>query len=239
MTTATQNVRDIALENPASVRVFEQYGIDYCCGGRMPLAEACSAKNLNINEVLKSLEASAKEPVRTADDWTEESLRNLISHIVEKHHAYVNRELPRLLVLADKVVTRHGETQSELPIIESKLAQLGEELTLHQTKEEVILFPYISGLERAIAEGSSKPHGCFGSVTNPIAMMTLEHDSAGALMAELRRLSRNFTPPSGACPTFLALYDGLREFEEDLHQHIHLENNILFPRAIEMEASAS
>jgi regulator of cell morphogenesis and NO signaling len=151
----------------------------------------------------------------------------------------VKRELPRLATLAQKVVDRHGATTAELPVIQATLAKLDEELTHHLAKEEEILFPYVVLLERALANGSAKPHGCFGTVANPIAMMTQEHDAAGALLAEIRCLSHSFTTPAGACPTYHAFYDGLRDFEQDLHQHIHLENNILFPRAIELEASGS
>ena len=107
--------------------------------------------------------------------------------------------------------------------------QLDEELTQHLAKEEALLFPYVASLEYSLSIGTAKPHSCFGTVANPIAMMTREHDAAGTLMAEIHRVSGNFTTPEGACPTFHAFYDGLREFEQDLHQHIHLENNILFP----------
>jgi regulator of cell morphogenesis and NO signaling len=239
MTVTTQTVREIALESPASIRVFEHFGIDYCCGGRMPLTEACAAKNLAVDDVIASLEAAASIATPVGEDWTKKSLASLVSHIVETHHAYVKKELPRLAELATKVVNRHGDTKPELPAIQSKLAQLDEELTQHLSKEELVLFPYIVKLERAIAENSPKPHGCFGTVANPIAMMTQEHDAAGTLMADIRQLSQDFTPPVGACPTFHAFYAGLHEFEQDLHQHIHLENNILFPRAIEMERSAN
>jgi regulator of cell morphogenesis and NO signaling len=238
MTVTTQTVREIALENPASIRVFEKFGIDYCCGGRIPLADACAARNLAVGDVIASLEAAEKVPVAEGDDWTKKPLAGLVSHIVETHHAYVTRELPRLAELAKKVVNRHGDTKPELPTIQSKLAQLDEELRQHLGKEELVLFPYIVKLERAIEEGSPKPHSCFGAVANPIAMMTHEHDAAGELLFELRRLSQDFTPPVGACPTFHAFYRGLNDFEKDLHQHIHLENNILFPRANELEASA-
>jgi regulator of cell morphogenesis and NO signaling len=238
MTVTTQTVREIAMENPASIRVFEKLGIDYCCGGRIPLTEACAAKNLSVDDVIASLEDAEKVPVAEGNDWTMKELAGLVSHIVNTHHAYVNRELPRLAEFAQKVVNRHGDAKPELPTIQLKLAQLDEELRQHLAKEELILFPYIVKLERAIVEKSSKPHGCFGTVANPIAMMTQEHDAAGTLMANIRQLSQDFTPPAGACPTFHAFYDGLREFEQDLHRHIHLENNILFPRAIEMEAFA-
>jgi len=136
------------------------------------------------------------------------------------------------------VVSRHGDTQAHLPALQRALAQLDKELTQHLAKEENILFPFIAGLEAAQTSGSTQPSSCFGTVANPIAMMTREHDAAGGLLAEMDRLSEHFTTPAGACPTYHAFYDGLKEFEQDLHQHIHLENNILFPRAIEMEASA-
>lgn len=238
MTAATQTVREIALEQPTAIRVFERFGIDYCCGGRKPLAEACAAVNLEIDSVLAALEMAEKEPGVKVESWTEKSLKSLSAHIVSKHHAYVKRELPRLAVLADKVVRRHGATKPELPAIAGRLTELDEELTQHLAKEEAVLFPYIAALERSVASGVPRPASCFDTVRNPIAMMTQEHDAAGALIAEIRRLSGDFTTPEGACPTFHALYDGLKEFEQDLHQHIHLENNVLFPRAIGLEASA-
>ena len=238
MTATTQTVREIALEQPTSIRVFEHFGIDYCCGGRKPLADACAASNLEIDAVLAALEAAAQGPVVTSEDWTQAPLGTLIEHIVATHHVYVKNELPRLNALAERVVRRHGDTQAELPEIQTKLAQLDEELTHHLAKEEVMLFPYVAKLERAAKDGGAKPHACFGTVENPITMMTNEHDAAGALLAEIRNLSHDFTTPPGACPTYHAFFDGLREFEQDLNEHIHLENNILFPRAIQLEASA-
>jgi regulator of cell morphogenesis and NO signaling len=237
MTTTTQTVREIALENPASIRVFEAFGIDYCCGGRKPLAEACAAKNIALDAVITALENGTAGSATASEDWSALSLGALVSHIVNAHHAYVRRELPRLAELASKVVSRHGDTKPELPQIQTKLGQISEELIEHLAKEEVVLFPYITKLERAKNEGTAKPHGCFGTVASPIAMMTQEHEAAGALLAEIRQLSGDYTPPVGACPTFHAFYNGLREFEQDLHQHIHLENNILFPRAMAMEAA--
>ena len=237
MTATTQTVREIALEQPTAVRVFEQFGIDYCCGGRKPLAEACAARNLEIDSVLAALEEAEKKPGIEIENWADKSLESLSSHIVAKHHAYVKRELPRLAQLAEKVVNRHGSTKPELLEIANALMQLDEELTEHLAKEEAILFPYISALEQSVSLGAARPNNCFGAVANPIAMMTQEHDAAGSLLSEIRRLSGDFTTPEDACPTFHAFYDGLREFEQDLHQHIHLENNILFPRAIELENS--
>lgn len=235
MIVTTQTVREIALEQPTSIRVFEQLGIDYCCGGRRPLAEACTAGNLEIDAVVAALDAAAQAPEVETENWAGKSLEQLSSHIVATHHAYVMRELPRLALLAQKVVNRHCSTRIELPLIAATLAQLDEELTQHLAKEEAVLFPYVATLEKALNNGRAKPHSCFGTVANPIAMMTQEHEAAGTLLAEIRRLSQNFTTPADACPTFHAFYNGLRDFEQDLHQHIHLENNILFRRAIELE----
>ena len=239
MTTSTQTVREIALQQPTSIRVFEKFGIDYWCGGRRPLAEACVAGSVEIDAVIAALELAAKSPDVETENWAEKSLSSLSSHIAAKHHSYVKRELPRLAQLAQKVVNRHGSTKPELPVIAATLMQLDEELTQHLAKEEAILFPYIAALEQSVAKGVAKPDSCFGTVANPIALMTQEHDAAGSLIAEIRRLSGDFTTPEDACPTFHAFYDGLRDFEQDLHQHIHLENNMLFPRAIELEASAT
>lgn len=238
MTASTLTVREIALEQPTSIRVFEHYGIDYCCGGRKPLAEACVANNLSLDEVLAALESAAKTDAPLQVDWSPASLRKLIDHIVATHHAYVKRELPRLAELAQKVVNRHGDTQPHLLALQKAVAQLDDELTHHLAKEENVLFPYIAGLEAALASGNTLPDACFGTVANPIAMMTSEHEAAGALLAEIHGLSNHFTTPAGACPTYHAYYDGLKEFEQDLHQHIHLENNILFPRAVDLESSA-
>ena len=239
MATTTQTVRDIATENPDAVRVFEKYGIDYCCGGRVPLAEACATKGLNLDDVTASLAAATAPSVPEEKDWTTESLASLAQYIVDTHHAYVNREVPRLNELAGKVVSRHGDTRQDLAVIQSKLAELGEELIEHQGKEEVVLFPYIGKLERYASGGGAKPRSCFGTIDHPIKMMTRDHDYAGNLMTEIRGLSQDYTPPEGACPTFRVFYAGLRDFEQDLHRHIHLENNVLFPRAITLEASVA
>ncbi len=235
----TQTVREIALQQPASIRVFEHFGIDYCCNGRKPLAETCAAANLEIGTVLAALAVASQSTISASTDWAQASLESLTLHIITTHHAYVTRELPRLAVLAQKVVNRHGNTQTHLLVIQAKIAQLDEELTSHLAKEEAVLFPYVIALERSIAEGTTRPHGCFNNVASPIAMMMAEHDAAGALLADIKTLTDNFTPPTGACPTYIGFYMALKEFEQDLHQHIHLENNILFPRAITLEMQAA
>jgi regulator of cell morphogenesis and NO signaling len=192
-----------------------------------------------VDAVLAALENAAKSSVPTTQEWSQASLEKLSGHIVATHHAYVKSELPRLAVLAEKVVRRHGDTQPELPLIQIKLAQLDEELSQHLLKEEAVLFPYVVKLESALKTGSAMSHGCFGTVANLIAMMTAEHDAAQALIPEIHQLSNHYVTPVGACPTYHAFYDGLKEFEQDLHQHIHLGNDILFPRAIQLEIWAT
>jgi regulator of cell morphogenesis and NO signaling len=165
------------------------------------------------------------------------TLAQLIDHIVGKHHAYLKQELPRLEQLLRKVVSVHGEGHAELSKIQRVFQGMAAELSMHMMKEENVLFPYIAALENAVSSGRPRPRPAFGTVSNPVHMMELEHDSAGAALKEIRAFSSNYTPPDGACFSYKTLYAALKEFETDLHQHVHLENNMLFPRAIAMENS--
>lgn len=237
MPTQETTVRDIAIEQPASIRVFEKYGIDYCCGGRRPLAQVCEERNLQINELLAAINGAASQQEPTGPDWMTAQLAAICGHIVQTHHAYIRSELPRLQFLAQKVVARHGSDHPELPKIQQLIDEIGNDLISHLAKEEMMLFPYISNLERNLATCGPTSFGCSGSVRNPISVMMAEHDVAGDITAQIRELSHNYTAPLGACPTYLGFYQALLEFEQDLHQHVHLENNILFPRAIELEES--
>jgi regulator of cell morphogenesis and NO signaling len=237
MTTPQTTVRDIALGNPAAIRVFEKFGIDYCCGGRKPLAQACEERALEPSAVLAAIAGASQEPAGPATDWTAASLEFLCTHIVSTHHAFVRSEIPRLEQFAQKVVARHGATHYELPPIQQIVASLSEDLLQHLEKEEVLLFPYIVNLERNLVSCGPRSLACSGAVRNPVRVMMAEHDAAGAALAEIRFLSHDFTPPEGACPTYRGFYQALSDFERDLHQHVHLENNILFPRAIEREES--
>lgn len=239
MTVVTQTVREIAQTQPSSIRVFEQFGIEYCCGGRKPLTEACAEKDVDIETVIAALEAACCNENAPVKDWSKESLASLIEHIVATHHAYCKRELPRLSGLAAKVVSAHGGTNPALPVIRAKLAQLAEELTSHLAEEEVVVFPMIVKLERKRTSEWAGPVESRTSVGNPLALLIQEHENAGVLLAEMRGLSHDFIAPENACTSYRAFFDGLRDFERDLHRHVHLENNILFPRAIELEASCS
>lgn len=236
MTTATQTIREIAQTQPSSIRVFERFGIEYCCGGRKLLADACAAKEIEVDKVIAALEVASHTESPETKDWAKEPLANLIAHIVATHHAYCKGELGRLSGLAAKVFHRHGGTNPELGAIQSKLAQLADELTDHLAEEEVVVFPMIVELAEESARNGLQPNGRRTSIGKPLAQLADEHDHAGILLAEIRNLSREFTSPDYACSTYRAFLEGLREFERDLHRHIHLENNILFPRAIEREA---
>ena len=235
-TITEKTVREIAIEDPSSVRVFESLGIDYCCGGKRPLSDACSHANVDVNRVLELLATASRDSqVAEVGEWDDKPLGDLIAHVVETHHAFVRRETPRIASLLAKVVAKHGPLHPEINQIEPLFTAIGQELSTHMLKEEQVLFPYVARMEQATLSGNAIPRALSGSVQRPIANMVAEHDDAGALLSQIRELSHGYTAPSGACPTFLALYRGLEEFERDLHQHIHLENNILFPRAVEIE----
>lgn len=236
----TKTVRDLALEIPNATRVFEKLGIDYCCGGKKSLEEACSAANLPIDDVVKALE-SAAEPCATSAEhnWPAESLAELIDHIVNTHHKFVREETARLEPLLAKVCSVHGNNHPELLAVRDTFGLLTQELTLHLMKEERILFPYIVRMEEAVLQKDPVLPAPFGTVQNPIRMMTQEHDSAGEALRKIREASQDLRVPADACISYQTLYEALKAFEADLHQHIHLENNILFPRAVEMESAVA
>ena len=235
--TTEKTVRGLALEIPAATRVFEQLGIDYCCGGGQTLEEACRGAKVPLQQVLESLEAAAHEgnPSGAGRDWQAAPLADLVAHIRNTHHEYVRREIARFPPLFDKVAKAHAANHPELSGLRQTFGALAEDLSSHLMKEEMALFPYILRLEEAAAAGAPAPQSPFGSVRNPVAMMV--HDSAGQALRTLRRDSNGYSAPADACVSFLSLYQGLSAFEADLHRHIHLENNILFPRAIALEAA--
>jgi regulator of cell morphogenesis and NO signaling len=230
-----KTVRELAVENPAATRVLEKFGIDYCCGGGKSLREACQAADIAPDKLLDSLRAAGQPTGNGNKDWKAEPLADLIDHIVETHHAYTREELDRLEPLLAKVCSVHGQRHPELLRIQQLFAGLSQELTMHMMKEEQVLFPYINRMEEAVLERRPIVPPMFGTVRNPVQMMIHEHDSAGQALHDMRELSSSYTPPPDACVSFQTLYRTLDEFERDLHQHIHLENNILFPRAVEME----
>ena len=236
--TATKTVRDYAIETPQTIPVFEKLGIDFCCGGNRPLEDACAAANLNLDEVLRSLETAMATPVRPSErELRAGSLAELTAHIVRTHHAFVRREIPQIESLAEKVSTKHGPNHPELLHIRSIFRGVAQELLMHMMKEESVLFPYIERMEEAVIEGRPVLPPPFGAIANPVRMMEQEHESAGAALKAMREASHDYAAPQDACASYQAFYRELDAFEKDLHQHIHLENNVLFPRALEMETS--
>ena len=235
--TTEKTVREWALENPAATRVFEKIGIDYCCGGNKSLEQACRAANLPLDEVVDALDAAdqSARAVRSERSWHTEPLADLISHIKNIHHKFTREEIVRLGPLFDKVCSVHGKNHPELLQMATTFHGLAQELTTHMMKEDMVLFPYIARMEEAVIQGEPVLPPSFGSVQNPVSMMEHEHDSAGNALRAMREAGGGYEAPSDACVSYQTLYKALAEFEADLHQHIHLENNILFPRAIVME----
>jgi regulator of cell morphogenesis and NO signaling len=232
---ATKTVGEIAAEIPSTTREFEKLGIDYCCGGSRTLGEACAQANISVDEALSRLVKSVTAPPSETQDWQKQLLDDLIAHITSVHHKFVREESPRIEALATKVAGVHGKNHPELIEVQEVFAALAEELRVHLMKEEEVLFPYVSRLEESVLAGEPAPPAMFGTVMNPVRMMMQEHDGAGDALRSLRSITNNYAIPGDACISYRALYQALQDYEADLHQHIHLENNILFPRAIAME----
>ncbi|MGD9630614.1 MAG: iron-sulfur cluster repair di-iron protein [Pyrinomonadaceae bacterium] len=236
-TFATKTIREIALESPATTRVFEEFKIDYCCGGRKSLEEACSSAGLDF-EIVADKVGAILDGVRSIDDSNEierQSASALIEHIISKHHVFTAAEVERLRPLMEKVCTRHGDLHPELFKLQTIFNALADSLIPHMRKEESVLFPYIRGLQNATEANLSAPSPHFGTVANPIRMMMADHEEDGERLRVMRKITNDYTLPEGACPSFTALYAGLEDLEKDLHRHIHLENNVLFPAAVALE----
>jgi regulator of cell morphogenesis and NO signaling len=232
--TPETRIADIAAQNPATIKVFQRLGIDFCCGGKRPLAEACREKQITFGELTAALAytEAGKPGIPGADAKPGE----LIRFIVDRYHADLRAELPRLAQMAAKVLDAHGARHPEVfPELVRVFAGLRAELESHMMKEERILFPYIERLEALAADDETLAASPFGTIQAPIGMMEHEHDDAAKALARLRQLTNGYTPPADACNTFRGLYFGLAELEKALHEHIHLENNVLFPQGVRLE----
>jgi regulator of cell morphogenesis and NO signaling len=229
-------VRDIVNQDFRAAALFESRGIDFCCGGGKTLAEACAAAGADSATVLRELATLGEAEPAAAPRFTSWDLDFLTDYIESNHHAYVRGAIETILAHTRKVAEKHGPNHPEVVEIARLFEGVAQELTHHMMKEEHILFPFIRDLAAQARAGRPAPPSPFGTVRNPIHMMEMEHESAGTAMRRIRELSGQFMPPSDACATFQVTYRELQEFERDLHQHIHLENNILHPRAVALES---
>lgn len=232
MTYTEKTIGELVAERPDRSRVFEALGIDYCCGGKKTLETACGDNGIDVAEAVARLRDVEIAPAKTADEnWLHAPMRSLIENILSTHHAYLKNELPRLSGLTEKVESRHAKKEPRLTELRGVFAGLRTELDMHMMKEEQILFPAIVQMEETDAKPSL---GC-GFLGGPVSVMEAEHESAAEALTAIRSLTDHYTAPEWACNTFRALVDALQKLEADLHEHIHKENNILFPRALEME----
>ena len=229
-----KTVAEVVSENIKASNVFKKHGIDFCCGGGISIEKACAKNGVDYATLEKELIAVDETPNRT-HDYNSWELDFLIDHIVNIHHAYVEESLPIILQYSNKVATVHGHHYTEVIEINNLFTEVANELAGHMKKEELILFPFMKQLIVANREGTPAPQPPFGTVNNPINMMEAEHEHVGEIFKTIAKLTNNYTPPEDACNTFRALYASLDEFEQDLHQHIHLENNILHPKVIAIE----
>ncbi len=229
-----RTVADLVTENIKTAHVFKKYGIDFCCGGGVTIQKACEKANVKYEELENDL-LHVENAVTGGHNYDSWPIEFLTDHIINIHHAYVAENIPLLLQYSNRVLKVHGHHYTELQEINDLLTEVAGELSAHMKKEEFILFPLVKKLVKAKAENSPLPETHFGTVDNPIKMMETEHEEAGGILRKISKLSNNYTPPPGACNTYRAFYAKLDEFEQDLHQHIHLENNILFPKTLLME----
>lgn len=231
----TQNtLADIVKSDFRAARVFENYNLDFCCKGNRPLSDACSDKKLNADTVLLEVNSVLNDtPLdKSQDDWAIDELAN---HILNTHHVYTKEMLPIIFAHSQKVSEVHGKNRPEVVEIAEIFSRVHDELNSHMMKEEKMLFPFILSMAEAEKNNTHSAPPPFGSVSGPISVMEREHVEAGDGFFRIRELSNNFSAPEDACSTYVVLYQELNEFENDLHRHIHLENNILFPKAIELE----
>lgn len=236
MINLNKTVGELASELPCATRVFEKFGIDYCCGGNRPFYQACAVVGVPVEKVTETLEQYRDQiPIESFIDWSKQSLTDLCDYIEAKHHTFTLEEIDRINRLMEKVITAHGERHLEVSQLQIIFRTLVDDLMPHMQKEEEVLFPYIRAMEQKLASNQALPRVCFGTVKSPVQIMMMEHEAAGEILEEIRSITGDFNPPADGCNTFRALYQALNEFEQDLHRHIHLENNLLFPRAVGLE----
>ncbi|HEY8661491.1 MAG TPA: iron-sulfur cluster repair di-iron protein [Hanamia sp.] len=231
-----ETLGEIAAKDLRKAEVFKKYGLDFCCGGKKTVKEACAEKGLDVTKVEQELQTADKNITGSRplpyNDW---SLDFLADYIVNTHHSYVKKTIPDLRSYASKVASVHGSRHPELLAISQLTDEVCEELSLHMVKEETVLFPYIKQLAASKNNGNPLQKGTFNTVQAPINMMEHEHDVVGKKLEQIRTLSNNYALPEDACASYSYLFKTLDEFENDLHIHVHLENNILFPKSLDLE----
>jgi regulator of cell morphogenesis and NO signaling len=230
-----ETLGEIAAKDLSKAAIFKKYGLDFCCGGKKTVKEACKEKGLDVTKIEQELQQADKNPATRPLPYGDWSLDFLSDYIVNTHHSYVRKTLPELRTYAAKVASVHGEHHPELKRIQQLVEEINAELSTHMVKEEKVLFPYIKELVTVTNESRPLHAAHFGSVQNPINMMEMEHELVGKNLEEIRQISNNYFLPDDACASYSLLFRMLVDFEDDLHTHIHLENNILFPNALKLE----
>jgi regulator of cell morphogenesis and NO signaling len=233
--TTEPTIGELVAKDFRKAEIFKKFNLDFCCGGKKTIAQACNDKKVDIMEIENELNKIDSQDAQTIHKFDEWELDFLVDYILNTHHKYVKNAIPVLLDYTSKVAKVHGQEHPEVITIANKFYEAADELNGHMCKEEQILFPYIKQLVSAKSNKSSIPGSVFETIKNPINMMEHEHDVVGDIFKTIRELSNNYTPPEDGCTTYKVSFLKLKEFEEDLHQHIHLENNILFPKSIKLE----
>ncbi len=230
----TKSLAQIVNNNHRAATVFEKYHLDFCCKGKRTLQQACAESELKVEDVLSELERTEQTSSdKVVINYDKLSLSQLADYIITTHHQYVKKEMPAIVLYLQKVASKHGERHPEMLKVFDLFTAVKEEMDMHMQKEEAVLFPRIKELEKQLAAGN-KNNLSITYLKSPIIMMEQEHDHAGAAMAEIRQLTSNYNLPADACTTYRLSFAALEAFELDLHQHVHLENNILFPKALQL-----
>lgn len=230
-------LKDIVTSNFKTAEIFEKYNIDFCCNGKRTLRDALKENGIDQNIIIEELEKVNTQNDSTKENYSEWNLIDLINHIVDTHHSYVRNTIPTIKSHLEIITSKHGTNHPFLHDVKSLFNDLSEEMVAHMMKEEQILFPLIKYIVETERYNEKPKTRGYGSVQNPIRQMEVEHDRAGNIMHKIRQLTNEYDLPTDACTTFALTYDELKEFEKDLHKHVHLENNILFPKTIELESS--
>jgi regulator of cell morphogenesis and NO signaling len=228
-----QTLANIVTQHHQAVPILEKYNLDFCCKGKRTLSDACAEKGISIEALLADIEGATAAINKNQMPFTEMDEQQLISYILIHHHFYVKQSMPAILSHLEKVATKHGDRFPYMIKVLQLFTAIKEEMTLHMQKEEAVLFPRIKGIGQIFHNGQNTNLAA-GYISAPVNMMEMEHEHAGEILYEIRQLTGNYTAPADACTTFKVVLAELKEFEEDLHKHVHLENNLLFPLAEKM-----